>query len=488
MKISITTVISDMVLIAVTVLIYFLEESNLFSKQVIFIMLNVNLFIYIFRNLKDQIKRNSKYKIFTFTGVFIISQFLVQVLFGNFSLLFGESYFSAGWEYLNKSMYIAIIGCFGIMLGYRCKKAEEIGQKIKNKIFMSAKYKTDYFACFIAFIISSLAYYILIKMGLVGFSDEASIGAQAKYAAIQQYIIYIASINEIVLFLLYIDLLKTKRSMSKFIFPIFFVFQLYLGILSASKTAVLALILSLLIINLIYKGKISKILVAILMTSVIGLYQYIDIFRSMLRGAYIGSRYDLLVYAIHNSSVDSTTILSAFQKFLSRINIIESCSAVVRYKDTFGIQFGDPKFLEDLILSPVYAIIPRFILPSKSTATYGVWVSRNVYGSFDSNAQSYVTVQGFFYLAGGIACVFIGFYLMGLFLNVCSGIINVKAKEPILVATFLMICFSVLYEASTPREIFIQTARGIIIYILAGRVLVKKVKITKNITGKHEDE
>ena len=68
----------------------------------------------------------------------------------------------------------------------------------------------------------------------------------------------------------------------------------------------------------------------------------------------------------------------------------------------------DPKFLENILSSPAYAVIPRFLWPSKPYGDVGAWFNRVVFGGSIYSATGMSPI-GYLYLAGGAAVVVVGF-------------------------------------------------------------------------------
>ena len=87
---------------------------------------------------------------------------------------------------------------------------------------------------------------------------------------------------------------------------------------------------------------------------------------------------------------------------------------------SFGLEFADsgltsadaPKFLENIIMAPLHAWIPRFIWNDKPLSNIGLWYNQVVMGMshFSSTGMGPVT---YLYFAGGGIAVFFGFFLVG---------------------------------------------------------------------------
>ena len=71
-----------------------------------------------------------------------------------------------------------------------------------------------------------------------------------------------------------------------------------------------------------------------------------------------------------------------------------------------------PEFLSDIIFSPVYAWIPRFVWEDKPLANVGLWYTQVVFGLniLSSTAMGVIT---YLYFAGGTIMVFVGLFFIG---------------------------------------------------------------------------
>ena len=91
-----------------------------------------------------------------------------------------------------------------------------------------------------------------------------------------------------------------------------------------------------------------------------------------------------------------------------------------------------------------------------------------------SYSSSYLTIVGFFYLIGGSVAVFLGYFLIAIFLEFLSGIVNIKSKNMALLCTYLILLTTEIYEPGDPVKMIMGLLRGIIIYPLLSVVLTKK--------------
>ena len=152
---------------------------------------------------------------------------------------------------------------------------------------------------------------------------------------------------------------------------------------------------------------------------------------------------------------------------------MDSLSLIIEYKDTVGLVLGDPTFLQDWLLTPFTIFLPRFLFPFKAMSTYGLWVTHNVMGLPETViSASYVTVEGFFYLAGGAFMVLVGFFIVGIVFNFCGAFCRLKERNPVFIIVFFLIITRIV-EPSTPIDVITDIVRLTIIYTLLGMFLVR---------------
>jgi hypothetical protein len=480
MKIDANNFVVDIYLILSTIVIYFLYMINIMNNIAVFIILNLLLATYLLINLRYKIKKDSLNAAISLTGIFIFFQFGIQVVVGNFSLFFITNHFNRGWFYINKSMLLSIIGCIGIMIGFRSKNLFMLGCQLRDKIISRKHiYIVNHFSSFIVFLISFFAHVLAINMGVLGYASSSTLQNFIRFASISQYLVYLSDLSLLIVFLYFIEMKRSNNVLTKILFTTYVSIRLILSLISGMKIELFVIPLGFIIIYFFERKKISKFISLLMGFTIIFTYRIFDSFRALLRTDGGVTRVSALFDAITSMSSGESSIYELFVSILSRLNVIESSSSIVYYKDLIGLSSTDPRFLIDLLLVPITTIIPRTFLPLKSMSTYGLWVSHSVYGlPISIQTSSYVTIQGFFYLAGGFAAVFFGFLALGLFLNFCSGIVNISDGNLLLVAILVLISYKELFEASTPVAIFSGVTRGIIIYIIFGLIVTKKKRFT----------
>ncbi len=144
---------------------------------------------------------------------------------------------------------------------------------------------------------------------------------------------------------------------------------------------------------------------------------------------------------------------------------------------SFGIELADrgpldeyaPKFLEDLLLAPIHAIVPRFLWDGKSLFNIGLWYHQDVMGksTVSSDAMGPVT---YLYFAGGTVAVFLGFFFIGVIQRTVFFAIRPWASAPG-AFFFLGFLYSLSFIDSSFNGIILNLIRFFPLYVLGMMVV-----------------
>jgi hypothetical protein len=117
------------------------------------------------------------------------------------------------------------------------------------------------------------------------------------------------------------------------------------------------------------------------------------------------------------SSSSDVSQMPWYQAIFHQTNYSTEVAASIRHKETYGVPENAPDFLSNIVFSPVYAVVPRFLWPSKPTNSLGLWFRETILnyqlGNENTTAIA-ITPIGYLYFTGGSVAVFIGFWLMGI--------------------------------------------------------------------------
>ena len=176
----------------------------------------------------------------------------------------------------------------------------------------------------------------------------------------------------------------------------------------------------------------------------------------------ISDLYNIFDEAINtNTSYSSDDASFIFTSFMVRSNYMEPlCMAIENKKSSFTETHVKGGW-GHIALSPIYAVVPRFIWKNKPIADIGRHFSYEIYGSTFLNSIGF-TPQGYFYLLNGFFGVVFGFLLIGSFIRVITWFLLERLREPI-------IYLYLLVEFSSPTDLIWSYFSGImqsIIFLL----------------------
>jgi hypothetical protein len=82
--------------------------------------------------------------------------------------------------------------------------------------------------------------------------------------------------------------------------------------------------------------------------------------------------------------------------------------------DESGLPNNAPEFLNNLLLVPLHAVVPRVLLPTKPLQNIGLWFANEVMEQDTEITSIAMSPVGYLYFGGGGPLVFFGFFLIGM--------------------------------------------------------------------------
>jgi hypothetical protein len=260
------------------------------------------------------------------------------------------------------------------------------------------------------------------------------------------------------------------RPIEKKIVYIFLTFFFILGLAYGHKSTAVIVVLNFFIVLYFKERKVDKSVALILIGAIFLAYAIIQPLRiyaeasASLKGTSltISDLYNIFDEAINtNTSYSSDDASFIFTSFMVRSNYMEPlCMAIENKKSSFTETHVKGGW-GHIALSPIYAVVPRFIWKNKPIADIGRHFSYEIYGSTFLNSIGF-TPQGYFYLLNGFFGVVFGFLLIGSFMRVITWFLLERLREPI-------IYLYLLVEFSNPSDLIWSYFSGImqsIIFLL----------------------
>jgi hypothetical protein len=357
---------------------------------------------------------------------------------------------------------------FNFLKGFVTKSLSSIFGNLRN-IFIS---KTK--ILFLYFIINGLKLW-QFKNGIYGRLISEELLKSALYENVSQYINLLNSAGLGAFF--FITFMYHQKKIPRFIFILFFFFELFWGFLSGSRGGFLFPVVIVMFSSYLTTQQIKKtsiiLFTAALFFSMVVVVPFKNFYQNY-RGNEVIKDFGLLYskfytyyskLQIDNNSKDIPD--SWHYTLLSHTNYSTEIAASIRHKELYGLDNSSPDFFKDILLSPIHSIVPRFILQEKSKSIHGLWFREKIL-KHNVGMGTYsiaMTPIGYLYFAGGPIMVFLGFWIMGilqksffLFLN-NLGIIGL--------IFFLIMMSKFYYIDSAYHSIFINYIRNIFISIFS---------------------
>jgi hypothetical protein len=327
---------------------------------------------------------------------------------------------------------------------------------LKAKDYLIIKCDDIKFYYLIIFVLCSLASFLIMNyLNIYGYSaNPQSLILHRTYAYTLHLIL---NMHYLALIIMTFLIFKSNQTIIfKSLYLLLIVIMVIFGLLSGFKSPIIYPFIIIFIIYYICKNKFSLSLFFLLIFSTYCSYNTIDFFRVNISAEkninkinkdsiavnIVKKNYDtVLNYFGENIFVTSIKIsefIKVFYQLNSRINSLEDASLglnIIHSNPKILEKENTPDFLTSIVISPISAIIPRFVWKSKPVNTEGEWFSKIVYAK---NAGGSVAMTSFLYLyfAGGILMVFLFYFVLGIFQNI---IFNVLKPGKFLSTSFLFI-------------------------------------------------
>lgn len=263
---------------------------------------------------------------------------------------------------------------------------------------------------------------VQIRLGVFGFGSDAA--ALIEYAEYRPYLDYAVSGGRLALFLI---ALHTFRPDAKkgFTWPLVLIaatlLEVAFGLLSGFKGQTTFSVITVALAYFVVHGRIPMRFIVATAVVLYLAYVVVEPFRD-LRNRNLAFDSTSIV-SMSENLIDAINVDSSQQSFenilfqiAGRTNLVVQATLALRFRDVNeDLGPAAPPLLTLLLLSPVYAFIPRIVWADKPVVYTGTWFSQYVHGGDPLGLVSVAMgATGYFYLAGGIAVVIIGFFVLGL--------------------------------------------------------------------------
>lgn len=329
---------------------------------------------------------------------------------------------------INKHLLLVLVGCVSLWAGHRSFLARSILASSWRFKFFDETLRTEYqLRTFILLFLVSIvliARLAMISLGVYGYNSD--ITRLYELSNITQYLAIADSLGSVILMVLaltYYSKSDSKPFFLIYLFFSFFAFEIFFGFMSGFKARVVFPFAVIGVSHYAQTGKWPKWLIPSILLSITVAYAVIEPFRALrnLDKSFQNTDFFSIMDSVFSSKtrglVDYTF---SWLQILGRVNLTYIGSIGIDFIDFGPLPDGSPAFLNDILLAPFHALIPRFLWESKSFANIGNWYYRVVLGGSTNTAVA-MGPFAHLYFAGGIIAVCLGFFLVGIVYRLMRG-------------------------------------------------------------------
>ncbi len=349
--------------------------------------------------------------------IWILPEEIFQLIPGDVEIDYWTDYYLA----------LLVLGNVGLWIGYRSGIARKWASSMRGSRFLDRWLRRDGFlrlAVALALVgLSLTCRLLLIAFGLFGYtSGEVEMeGAQAY----REVLAMGADAGKFALVAIALDYFSKSGVRTGRLLPLSMVvaYEVFFGLLSGFKSQVVMPFLVVGIVALVVTRRIPLKLFLGAVCMLVLAFALIEPFRALrtenaapIRGvteladSVVSARSEVGVLEEDRFSFDAGLAAFVWSRFATG-----TYAAGLRYAaENPTLPDDAPRFLRDIFLGPIFAIVPRAIWPEKPQAGHGAWYAQEVLG-LGEFAKTSVGMSAITYLnfAGGALAVFVGFMVYG---------------------------------------------------------------------------
>ena len=321
--------------------------------------------------------------------------------------------------------------------------------------------------------ISLLAFVIGIKMGVYGYVRETDAHDFSTYL---RFAVNIGLLAIVFLTVYNYDDPK-KRKIIYALLVLYFIVGLGFG----SKTTAVAPMLLVCISLYMTKRKIKKQFLLAIIGGIFISYLIIEPFRKYYN--LMGDQYNVKnISEYYNLYVDAFSIAEEVQgedvqskfllDFFARQSYVAPMGMTIKYADENNYRVEDE--WKHIALSPLYAIVPRFLWSGKPLADFGHWASYHIYQSSEENSIG-ITPVGYAYLSARMTGIILFFIIFGLVQKVIFNVLYLNASY---IPFYILFFLEIAYPGEVPWT-FISGCIKLVVMVLPIIALLVYTKMGK---------
>jgi hypothetical protein len=388
-----------------------------------------------------------------------------------------------GFGWMSWMVALALLGNIAMWAGYRSSGAQVAGERVQAsrsiQRLLKSRFESVRWWVVVGFAaVATAVRLVQFSLGIYGFNADADLFAQS--AGFGQYLNIMTGLGSLALAVTALHRFSLPNVVRTWVLPTLLANEVFWGFLSGFKSNV---VLPFVIVGVAAAVVGKRPPVAFVLYSVAALfvaYTFVQPYR-MLRMEDPDFDYKSPTYVAgvfyriatgetalpteQEQTGGTGTILQASARF----SITGMGARALEYKAIHGLGPSDPPFLADLVLSPVYAVVPRALWPSKSSSLTGKWAYQTMLGRTGEGTSIAIGPVSNLYLGGGVAVVLLFFYVVGLVQRFSVGAFFRPSAGSLVIYVGLLSTLSMV--GNDPGVFFIDYIRYLPLLIMTQNIL-----------------
>ena len=393
-------------------------------------------------------------------------------------------------QWMSKAMYLTSLATFFYWKGYNSKFGILFFNWLSKwpiyiKLFKGelSQNKVMYLTIF-AYLFKTYLY----SIGLFGriLSEEyfeAGEGYKGFY-----FIRELGNLSYVTFFLISLNKFSNNSKKNKILFYCSLLLELFFGFIYGARSTFIYPILLMLVANYYVRGKVNKLMVAIVLpiTLILSVTVVLAYKNFTVSSDFVKSKSVFQIYNTYReyqkytgtSSSGESGILVASKVLFTNTSFVQESAMAIRYSDkSANANEIRSKILKNLFYIPIDAIVPKFI-QRQNNYPWGLWFKDEVVGlQIGANYSLAFSPIGFLYMGGGYFLIILFFWLYGISLKITFQFLKQKSQLALLMYILLLIA---MYNFDTiVSGVFVNFIRALVIYPFLFWILFGKIKLLK---------
>nr|WP_141657232.1 hypothetical protein [Thiocapsa sp. KS1] len=385
----------------------------------------------------------------------------------------------------------AFVGAVGLYFGYWAISSVRITRwfwvrSLKRRILKGPNAALTLNMVVVMFVLSVAARLMMVKVGQYGYSmDHSTFHESVGYIA---YLSILGGAGRIALLLYAMERFRISpatRAKSAVLYGMLMI-EVLLGVLAGFKSQV---IMPFIIVGIGYFIARRRVPITFIVLGILAFpvaFAIVEPFREVRNtdAGFVSNDIGYLIGAVIEGQRRSPEedAASTWGVFVLKSNLLYPSSLGVEYAKSDvreRLRPYEPEFLSHLLLSPVLAVVPRFVWPSKPmTPQVGGWARAFILGRDDGGGAFGIGPIAYLVLAGGGIAVFVAFLVIGFLQRIVFSITTPWMSMPGLVV-FIFVAQNFLMIDSNVSGVIGNVFRGFALGLLAQYFLFRDSKVRK---------